>query len=890
MKHLLSYVLWFAPLLSAAQGIKGEIRDEHGQPMPYATIYVTDLQKGTASNEDGSYQLRLPTGRHTLTVQFLGYHSQVRRVNIGGDWQVLDFQMEPEPTQLQTIDVTSDREDPAYTIMRKAIAKAKYHTQQIDEYRAISYIKGTGRVRDLPRLFRKKIESEMRKSGMDTATAFVSESVNELHYVRPNQFTEKVISVRKVGEDNNTSPNEFINSSFYAPKINTAISPLSPKAFAYYKFEYLGFIADRGYNINKIRVTPRSRGDQVFEGVLYIVDQLWSIHSLDLFTFVWGFRFNISQIYEPIQPTVWLPVNQVFDVSGSLFGFDLQYKYFAHIKDYDITLNPDLAFEPEVIDDKLDKQAAQSADASFKRQETEEILSTLNEGKEISRKQLRKVLREYEKQEIKALQNDTMPEVVSVYQHQVDSMAYERDSLYWAALRPIPLTRYELKGYHVMDSLAEADSLAQAQSESDSIGITIGSDGTSISSAPSKGKFRPLHLLAGGGTYRVGEDWRLGFRSFLANTHFNTVEGYHVTFRPYLFNRSGKLRWRLDPELKYSFARDVLTGGAGTSLAWGRRGSKRELSIFYGTRIGQINANRPIDPYINDLNSLLFERNYLKVYEREGGELQFDQELGRRYSLRATLSRHTKRQLANQTAYVLFGSKKRGYTSNEPFVSGLGPSSFDDYKVTRVGLSWTMRPWLKYRIVNNRLRSVDGSSPSINLHYAYRDVDLDDGHLQAHQIEAGYRHEFRVGVRGNLGLDVTAGAWIDADGLPFPEYKHFAGNRTFINITDPISSFRLLDYYRYSTASSYLEVHGHYQFRKFLLTQMPMVRLTGIRENIFLNWLETPDSDHYFEVGFGINYIFRFLRIEFVSAYRDFKYEDFGVRLGLAANLESIFN
>ena len=157
-------------------------------------------------------------------------------------------------------------------------------------------------------------------------------------------------------------------------------------------------------------------------------------------------------------------------------------------------------------------------------------------------------------------------------------------------------------------------------------------------------------------------------------------------------------------------------------------------------------------------------------------------------------------------------------------------------------------------------------------------------------MELGYKHYIKMGVSGNLQLDLKMVTFLNADDLPFPEYKHFPGNRTFLNISDPVGSFRLLDYYNYSTSKSYLEMHGHYQFRKLLLTQLVLARLTGIRENIFVSLLETSSSNHYFELGYGINYIFRFLRVEFITSFEDFTYRDFGVRIGVATDFESIFN
>ena len=877
-------------LVSALHGqtLRGKIIDQDGMPLAFTTVYAADAKIGTASNADGSYQLDLPMGHHDLIFQYLGHASVHERINIHSGVQTLNVTLPAEVTTLTTINVTTRDEDPAYTIMRKAIAKAKFHTQQLDDYRAKVYIKGSGRLRKVPWLLRKKIQREMAKEGIDTATAFVTESVSEISYHRPDQYEEKVISIRKIGEDNNTSPAEFIQTSFYQQKVNGAVSPLAPNAFAYYKFEYLGFIADRGYNVNKIKVTPRSRGDQVFEGVIYIIEDLWSIHSLDLFTYLWGIKFDINLVYAPVQSDVWMPINQIYDVSGSVFGFGFEYQYFANVSDYEITINPDLTFQPEIIDDKLFKIEAEVADNSLEKQDAKEILTSLESGKEVSRKQLRKVLREYEKLEMEELREDTMENVISVRSQVIDSAAYDYDSTYWDEIRPLPLTKYEVKGYRVMDSMAIVH--ANESAASDSLSLSLDPDGNEVSNTVANNKFSIADLLLGGARYKIKEGLRLGYQGLLINTHFNTVEGYHMTWRPYLENHGVPLRWRVSPSIKYSFARDrvLLVGTA--SIGWGPKAKRSLLSVTGGTEVLQINQARPIDPTINDLSSLLFERNYLKVSEQEGFGISYTRHLNPSTKMSSYFKRNDHRPLVNATDQVFFGSKKRGYTSNAPFNSETDDIPFSAYKETTLGFKLDLQPWQKFRLVNGRKSIVNDRAPKFSLLYEYNLAKLEEDDVDFHRFEATYKHQIKVGIRGDLGLDVRIGTFANADLIPFRSFKHFPGNRTFINVTDPNGAFRLLPYYEFSTKGSYLQLHGHYQFRKFLLTQLPVVRLSGVRENFFVNMLESPGSDHYTEVGFGINYIFRIFRVEFVSAFQNFAFREFGMRIGLAANLESIFD
>lgn len=61
--------------------------------------------------------------------------------------------------------------------------------------------------------------------------------------------------------------------------------------------------------------------------------------------------------------------------------------------------------------------------------------------------------------------------------------------------------------------------------------------------------------------------------------------------------------------------------------------------------------------------------------------------------------------------------------------------------------------------------------------------------------------------------------------------------------------------------------------------------MLGVKENVFVNYLATPSSEHYTEVGYGIDNILRIFRIEGAAAFRDGKYYDWGIRIGIASNI-----
>jgi len=158
------------------------------------------------------------------------------------------------------------------------------------------------------------------------------------------------------------------------------------------------------------------------------------------------------------------------------------------------------------------------------------------------------------------------------------------------------------------------------------------------------------------------------------------------------------------------------------------------------------------------------------------------------------------------------------------------------------------------------------------------------------QLEVGLKHGIKFGIRGELDVALQAGKFFNTQNMYFMDYKHFLGNQTPFITTDPVGSYRLLDYYKYSTANQYFTANAHYHLRKLLLTRVAKLRLVGITENIFVNYLATPTSRNYTEVGYGIEGILRIFRLEVAAAFRDGQYQANGFRVGIATSVTINFN
>ncbi len=842
-----------------AQGIRGNIYDENQEPLPFSTIYVRNIESGSTSNAEGFYEMKLAPGRYDLIFQFLGYESLIKVVEVGEGFKQIDVNLKPQALVLQSVVISARQEDPALTIMRKAIAAAKYHTNQLDEYSSKVYIKGSGRLINAPFLLRKRIAKE----GIDSTAAFTSESIVEINYKRPNQINERVVSIRTSGEDNNTSPTPFINGSFYESEIAEAISPLSRKAFVYYKFVYKGTFIDRGYSVSKIQVIPRSKGDDLFYGHLSIIEDEWSIHSLDLKTTKFGIKFRIKQIYDPIEDKVWLPISHKFDVEGNFLGFKFQYDYLATISDYKITLNPDLITELEIIDEKVDKEIAKEVSLAGKGGKEKTTLEKLQTKEKITRRDLRKLLRDYEKEE---LEEGLEEDVIAINNRVIDSTAYNNDSTFWAKIRPVPLSVYEKKGYQVTDSLT-------AKYEREAKGDTL-----------KIGRRDGLHFgdFILGNTYRIGDKTHLKINNALLSLGFNTVEGFHASYGLQFTKTFENKHWlSIEPTARYALSREKLIGDI--KLKW-KLPKNGLFTVSGGKNINQYNSGNPILPIINTFSSLLSERNFMKIYESNYFSVKYQSKISDKFSYGVDFTWADRNELFNNTDFSLIDVDGREYTANAPINDELNDTQFNSSQARTINLSAEYIPFVKYTIRNQKKIALTDKSPVINVSYKSTLGSSGEG-VDFSLLDVGVKHSFKTGANGKLSYKLNAGTFLNDNRLTFIDFKHFQGNQFFFQSTDPVESYRLLDYYQHSTAKSYFSSFVHYNFRKLLLTRLPFVQDRGLKEALFVNYLGTSSSQNYTELGYSINNIFRFFRVEGIAVFRDGQYYDWGFRVGISTNI-----
>jgi hypothetical protein len=237
-----------------------------------------------------------------------------------------------------------------------------------------------------------------------------------------------------------------------------------------------------------------------------------------------------------------------------------------------------------------------------------------------------------------------------------------------------------------------------------------------------------------------------------------------------------------------------------------------------------------------------------------------------------------RRQLFNSTNYSVFTYHNRAYTPNAPD-NQEKLTDLDDHTASNNSAKIFFKPWQKVRMYNGRKRLIRNSSPTL---WVGGYFVSNEKYANSSMISIGGHH--RIKVKGSRRLKVNAsGGWFIERPTTFVDFKHFMGNESPFTQTNPVEAFRMLPYYYYSTSRGYANVFVNYEFRRLAITQLGFMRLTGVNENLFANYLFTEVNNvHYLEIGYGLNELFRIFKAEVVTNNLNEPFTNWALRIGIA--------
>jgi len=101
-KHLFILFLLMAPFMVWAQtkDISGKVTDEFGEALPGASVIIKGTQKGTLTDMDGVFKIKVSENENVLAISFFGYTSQ--DIDVTGK-TVINVSLHPDAIELEEV-------------------------------------------------------------------------------------------------------------------------------------------------------------------------------------------------------------------------------------------------------------------------------------------------------------------------------------------------------------------------------------------------------------------------------------------------------------------------------------------------------------------------------------------------------------------------------------------------------------------------------------------------------------------------------------------------------------------------------------------------------------------------------------------------------------------
>jgi len=328
-----SYTLFI--LLSSLQlpaqfhKVTGRITNHKLEPLAFASIQVKELQRGTLSQADGSYELKLEEGKYDLVVSMVGFTSRVITIVVNKNI-TQNIILDPgENRDLSEIVVKAKLKDRAEEFIRYVIRHKEAILAAPGAYSCEVYIRAL-RKDSLSRGRKAKPDTTLQQKEMRAMNSLSMAEISLRYDQSPTQQVhEERMGVSKRGDPEGlfylsaTEGNfNLYNNLLYSRKLSSIpfISPVSYSGILAYRFKTLNTEKQNGHKQYTIGFRPRQLSNATVEGELVIEDSTWVILSatyrLPRYHLPEYDFFEVTQRYEPVGDAAWMITRQAFTYSS----------------------------------------------------------------------------------------------------------------------------------------------------------------------------------------------------------------------------------------------------------------------------------------------------------------------------------------------------------------------------------------------------------------------------------------------------------------------------------------------------------------------------------------------------------------------------------------------
>lgn len=799
---ILANIFW----VNAQTVVNGKVSDAtNGEPLGYVKVFIKGTTVKTLTDFDGNYTLTIDSKieSDSISVFYLGYKSKKKKYS-KGKTQTINFQIEPSVMETEAVVVRAS-ENFAYKLIRRAVKNKQYNDRaQIKCIESEQYSKVEVDI--------DHISTKMKKRKAMREIAALLDSMKEVSGddgkpVLPFFMTETIKDVYVDNEQNKRK--EIIK----AQKKNgvglgdgAILQQLIEQAFIEYNFNQNWVRI-----VNKDFISPIADGWKMYYEY-YLEDSMYIGQD-------WCFKIEVT----PKNP-------KDLAFRGHIWITDSSYA----LKRVDLTIDKtaNLNFIDQI---KIKQELGKTSSGPWYPERTR-ILLDIEEPLDSVAGMIAKYYISNKNLTINACH--TEKDFFDV-EHNIAEDAYEKKPEFWDDNRHENLSKSEKNVYKMIDSLKN---LPTVRTYIEIIDIAINGY-----KRVGKVDIGPYVFLYNHNNVE-GNRFRLGFRTNNSFSDKLTLKGYLAYGdKDYKLKYSGEVNYLFSKnhwtEGKVSHTRDIEQLGfesdlAGTNtlfLATARNGRLRRPYWFTENRFSiESEVKKGIIP------SLYFTTRTFEPLQKfyHGHDFAYyknptdttNSEIGRDLNIS---------ELAAQVRL----SKKEIWIRNGTSRMSLGT------------LNW----------------------PILTIRYTHGFKDLFGGSFNYNKLNVNVTHKIKTGFLGYTRYNFNAGYIHET--LPYPLLRVHLGNETpFYNRT----SFNLMNYFEFvSDRFASIELSQHleglifnkipfiqrFKLREVVTTTVLWGGVKKANENIMVGGEYNPQFHHlsntpYWEVGYGIENIFKFLRIE----------------------------
>ena len=795
----------FSVRMNAQTGIEGVVRFSDQEPASFATVAATNLEngklKGTNTDADGRFSLRLDEGSYSIRVHAMGYKDEDTTIVVSsGMRRSLIIQLSENPAELGVVQVFADRRGIAREVVSKAIDARRSHADGdggiflYDSYTRTSVqclMPDTAKVDQDST----KVKVKDRDRPLIRVQYHLSELKTASHWEFPASYAEEVLGVNEFSKEKPSSRGASASVS-----VSYGESEIIPQQWAYddnYVLKSLqGF---HEYNIyNRLLYIPSLSDKKILspigEGAMlsysYDLDSVHDSAGVKLYTISFRGLFPGEPLLKGkmvIRSTDWAVTSVTYGLPKETM------KFFSDL-------------EVESIYNFNDGGLAQ--------QETVKVLYIIEDG--LSR-YYGNIDRENQRWVPDTL-DFTFTEEVRKY----DVKAYDRDSTFWAQTRIAEFDSIETSYIKACDSLQTLYASDEYYAESDSVYNAL----------------RWMDFLLYGMGYRNREkDYSFYINPLTMQVNPFGIGGYrHRIGGTYQKNFENAYTLEIEGEADYGFRNNDLRGRGGVGLTYVPLKFVRTF-VRFGDYYDMVNNYA-------SLGSVFSRSNYVRTQTWS---------VAQRMEVVNGLFAELTFDFSDQQPIVNLLSDR---WSQQVFGDVNTPLDFERYIKSEFKLELKYRHKQKFIIKKGRKILLGSVYPDLKMVYRKGVPGLLNSEVDFDYVEVGLKHFKSVGRLGDMDWSVLAGSFINKRNLRLLEHRYFRGSDVFF-FSDPLNSFQLLGP-TLSTSNAFFRANYFHHFNGILLNKIPLLHRLKITEAAGVAMLSIPSEDfHHAEFYAGVERVVR---------------------------------